>query len=343
MFSGALMPRPTDDDALGLREIDGLLGLAERRLGLLPDGAGVDGRDARARAPAAPPFCSVVDAEGADLERDEVRRRPLGDDVGVRACAWNIGRTNAEPLAVRLRRPTQSVTMRAVEPRRQLRREVARLVGVRRRRRSVGALGRDERGQRRGVAVGGVRPRAPARSSATHLRRPARAGELGGGRARVARPGDDDRHRLRRSAAPRRSVSQLARLSCAVPLFRDDENHEHRLLAPQNTRASSRSTRTSSLAASAGDAGDHPRLLRLLGEVEADDLLAGGDRPAGGSTPADLLLLRRHDALERGVAQLVDAALDGQQRRQRHRHPLEPAALELALHAQRRRPRPALP
>ena len=54
---------------------------------------------------------------------------------------------------------------------------------------------------------------------------------------------------------------------------------------------------------------------------------------------AHFLLLGRHDALERRVAQLVDPALDRQQRRQRQRHPLEPAALELALHAQARLPR----
>ena len=47
-----------------------------------------------------------------------------------------------------------------------------------------------------------------------------------------------------------------------------------------------------------------------------------------------LFLLRRHDALERRVAELVDAALNREHGRQRHRDPLEPAALELALHAQ---------
>ena len=51
------MPRPTDDDALGLRQIDGLAGFLERRLGLLADGAGVD-RDVerRERAPAPRPW-----------------------------------------------------------------------------------------------------------------------------------------------------------------------------------------------------------------------------------------------------------------------------------------------
>ena len=123
-------------------------------------------------------------------------------------------------------------------------------------------------------------------------------------------------------------VSQLARLSVAVLLFRDDEDHE-------STRASSRSAATSALAASAGAAADHLRLLLLLGHVEVDDLLPRGEAGGRRHLP-DLLLLGRHDALERRVAQLVDAALDRQQRGQRQRDPLEPAALELALHAHRR-------
>src|SRR5829696_4046466 len=76
-------------------------------------------------------------------------------------------------------------------------------------------------------------------------------------------------------------------------------------------------------------------LLLLEREVDALDrlelALAGGD---GGLHFANLLLLRGHDALERGVANLADARLDGQQRRRLHRVPLIPAALQLALDAE---------
>ena len=50
------MPRPTDDDPLGLRQVHGLPRFLKRRLRLLADRAGVDGhRRARAPAPATRP------------------------------------------------------------------------------------------------------------------------------------------------------------------------------------------------------------------------------------------------------------------------------------------------
>ena len=76
------------------------------------------------------------------------------------------------------------------------------------------------------------------------------------------------------------------------------------------------------------------RLLRLFRRVQREDPAlrrrGGGRRQRRFS---DLLLLRRHDAFERRVAQLIDAALNRQHRGQRHLDPLKPAALELAFHA----------
>ena len=69
-------------DALGLREIDRLLRLLKRRLGLLADRRRVDGDAQRAHRRRRRALRDLVDAIGADLERDEVRRRPLRHDVG---------------------------------------------------------------------------------------------------------------------------------------------------------------------------------------------------------------------------------------------------------------------
>ena len=83
MFACSLMPRPTDDDPLGLRQIDRLLRFLERRLGLLPDRrrrrpVTASARDRRRRRA----LRRLIGAERADLERDEVRRRALRHDVG---------------------------------------------------------------------------------------------------------------------------------------------------------------------------------------------------------------------------------------------------------------------
>ena len=77
------MPRPTDDDPLGLRQIDRLLRLLERRLRLLADRARRRRSTASARTGAGDaPARRLIGAERADLERDEVRRRALRHDVG---------------------------------------------------------------------------------------------------------------------------------------------------------------------------------------------------------------------------------------------------------------------
>src|SRR5690349_2492283 len=80
-----------------------------------------------------------------------------------------------------------------------------------------------------------------------------------------------------------------------------------------------------------GRAGQLARLFALFGDVEVDDLEPRAGAARGGAHRPDLLLFRRHDALERGVAELIDAALDGEHRRQRHGDPLEPAAFQLTL------------
>ena len=120
---------------------------------------------------------------------------------------------------------------------------------------------------------------------------------------------------------PRRAM-QLAAL-----LLGDDEDHSNH---PRFVLSSFWTE--PSFAASARRPGDQLRLLGLARNVEAGH--AGARRwKRCGRDLANLLLLRRHDALQRGVAQLIDAALNSEQCRQRHLHPLEPAPLQLALHA----------
>ena len=83
MFACSLMPRPTDDDALGLRQIDRLLRLLERRLGLLRGSPRRRRVTSSARTGAGDaPSRGLIGAKRADLERDEMRRRALRHDVG---------------------------------------------------------------------------------------------------------------------------------------------------------------------------------------------------------------------------------------------------------------------
>ena len=82
------------------------------------------------------------------------------------------------------------------------------------------------------------------------------------------------------------------------------------------TRASNFSFSTSCAAASLG----------LPGRPGGHSQAFRGDAP-------HLFALGLLDAHQGGIAQLADARLDGEQRRQRHFHVLEPAVLQLALHA----------
>ncbi len=59
----------------------------------------------------------------------------------------------------------------------------------------------------------------------------------------------------------------------------------------------------------------------------------GRDAQFGRGEALDLFGLGLLDAHQRGVAQLADAGLDRQQRRQRHLDVLEPAVFQFALHA----------
>ena len=109
MCSCALDAAADRDDALGLREIHGLLGFAERRLGLLANRDGVDGA-ATVRTGAARALLHRVGAKRADLERHEVRRRPLEHDVGV-DLALEHRPHEREAAAAWPSTPMQSVTI----------------------------------------------------------------------------------------------------------------------------------------------------------------------------------------------------------------------------------------
>src|SRR6185369_12162732 len=75
-------------------------------------------------------------------------------------------------------------------------------------------------------------------------------------------------------------------------------------------------------------------LSRPRRRLYRDDAQAGLFRCVSGDY-LDLFLLGRHDALERRVAELVNAALNGDERRHRQTNPLKPSSFELALHAER--------
>ena len=261
---------------------------------------------ARRRAPR-----RLVRAKRSDLHRHEMRRLSLRDDVGGQLALKHRAHERRRTVDGLDRRHVGDE--RPVEPRGQLRREVARLIRVRQ------DDGRRLRARRSTCASAAVNPsdvygsRAAASTVTTSCTCAALSSR--GHRADV-RAEDDDGHLTargqllrRRDRFPRRAV-QLA-----VSLFRDDQDH-----GCQMTRASSRRRRTSSLAAARRRAVDHLGLLALLRRIQRGDLLLRrGQR--GGLDAADLFLLGRHDALERRVAQLVDAALNRQQRRQRHAPP----------------------
>ena len=102
-------------------------------------------------------------------------------------------------------------------------------------------------------------------------------------------------------------------------------SHVARLSVPSRCSATTRITAPSPPRADGGPApapprrrtADHLRLLAASRQRQRHDSLRR--RQSGRHRYlADLFLLRGHDALERRVAQLVDAALDRQERRQRH-------------------------
>ena len=128
-----LDPAADGHDALGLGQVHRLLRLAERRFGLLSDGRGVEGQRQRGdtgagagaprarRRPGNAPACTVT--------------RHGASPSGVTSAAifpWKTRRVKAgRPRGVG--EPDDVGDQRALEPGGQLRHEVARLVGVRRR------------------------------------------------------------------------------------------------------------------------------------------------------------------------------------------------------------------
>src|SRR5258707_568481 len=75
------------------------------------------------------------------------------------------------------------------------------------------------------------------------------------------------------------------------------------------------------------------RFLGFGGDVDFLDFLRGFDADAEGfaGESGNLFFLCGHDAFERGVADLVDARLDGEYRGKRALYPLEPPGFELAF------------
>ncbi len=264
------MPRPTDDDPLGLRQIDRLLGFLKRRLRLLRGSRTRRSVTSSARTgAAAAPFAAWSARNAPIWNVTKCGAGPCGTTSAV-SLPWNIGRTNAVAPPAALDAGDVG-DERAVEARGELRREVARLIGVRQQHERRRQLRRSPAAappcSRRACTA-----RAPACSTVT-TSLTCGGGELGRDRADAARP-------ARATAIGRR----VAASCCAAAIV----SHVARLSLPSRcsamtriiaiTRASSRSLRTSSLAASAGEPRDHLRLLALLGHVEADDLAAAATR-----------------------------------------------------------------
>ena len=227
------------DDARRLREIDRLLRLAERRLGLLADGRpGFDELERRDVGAAASPRTRRIGAEGAELHGDEVRRRPerhhVGDQLGLEH------RPLERPPASLGVTPTQSVTSGAIETGSDARHEVARLVGVRGDDQRAAALALDDGRRSRACRRRPCTRPVPACSTETDL---APAPGQRGDRPATAWPATTILigwpQRLRRSDG----LPATRGLSVAVPLC----SAMTRIIAPSSrTRASSRRARTSS-------------------------------------------------------------------------------------------------
>ncbi len=141
------------DDALGLREVDRLLGFAERRFGLLSNGAFVDGRRSRPDRRGRPALLHGVGPKRADLKRRQMRRRTFEHDVGAHLALEHRPREHDVAGLALDRRAVGDE--RAIEPGGKLGNEVSRLVCVRAD--DMGRLLRpDERRKRLNEPVGRV-------------------------------------------------------------------------------------------------------------------------------------------------------------------------------------------
>lgn len=222
-------------------EIDRLLGLLKWRLGRLPHRSGVDcsrrGRHRRRRRA----LLHGVGPEGADLHGHKVRRRPAQRDIGQQLALEHRARKQRPALG---HLQTDDVgDQGTVEARGEGRRKISRLIGVGEHHMSRGGGGH----QPRRSLHEGVRCVARQRlvlhgDDLGHLR----LGQFG---RRGRHPLPQHRHfngdALAGQLLGGRHGLPAGAIQLVVPLFRNDENH--------STRASSRSRRTSSAAASAGE------------------------------------------------------------------------------------------
>ena len=251
MCSCALDAAADRDDALGLREIDGLLGFAERRLGLLTNRGRIDGGGDRARP--APARCPSSPRRRGTRRSETSRDAAPGPSSTTSALTlpWNIGRVNTSAAAVRLDADAVGRD-RAIEPRGQLAARSRASDTCAANTTCDGRFGGDERGERLRRSRRPCRRRAPrARARSLRRRRPPPAPSRRRRRSRPARRSSP----ARPSAARRRRPPSDARLSapsCCSAMTRIMRVTHH-------ARASSRSTRTSSFAASAGE----PAIIRV--------------------------------------------------------------------------------
>ena len=229
------------DNALRLRQVHRLTGFLKRRLGTLADRAAIDTDVERTERGGRGAFDGLVGAERPNLHRHEMRCGSLRDDVGRQLALEH--RPDEYPVYLVAAGVLDSRHVgdeRPIEAGGQLRREVASLIGVRQHDQRWVELS-DGLLQRGRVAVRRVRIECGVVDGHhfLHLRRP----ELGRHRidVRAEHRNRDGRvaQLLRgRDGFPRRAIE------LAASLLSNNEN--------QMTRASSRSRRTSSLAASAG-------------------------------------------------------------------------------------------
>ena len=177
------------DNPLGLRQVDRLLRFLERRLGFLPNRRRIDFHVHAANRRGRCAFHRPVRAKRADLKRDEVWSGALRHDVRRQLALKH--RPDESRLAAGPFDAGHIGHERAVEARRELRCEVARLVGVRQRHEGRRELS-DCLLQRLRVAVRGVRLEGGVldRDDLFHLRRRELAGNAADTRSGHA---DDDR------------------------------------------------------------------------------------------------------------------------------------------------------
>ena len=221
MCSCPLMPRPTETMRSACERSTACSRFRERRLGLLADRGGVDRhRRARAIGAGAAPRCRRVGAERADLERDEVRRRAGGRDVGAQLALEHRPRED-RPSSCRLTRDDVGDERRARgAPRAPARsRASGRCAAGRRAPALLRAITRCER---RDVAVGRVV--APARRVDDDDLLDRRGGELAARLAPTPAPSTATRIGPPACCAaaigfPRRAVQR------AVALLGDHQNH----------------------------------------------------------------------------------------------------------------------